>query len=456
MTPAFEVNFDGLVGPTHGYAGLSYGNIASFNHRAMVSNPREAALQGLIKARALMGLGLKQGILPPQERPDIKALRRLGFCGTDSQILEASAKQAPEILASMSSASSMWTANAATVSPSADSGDGKVHFTSANLNQKLHRSIEFETTTRILRSIFPSEQHFAHHEALIPCDALGDEGAANHTRLCGNYGEPGLQFFVYGRVALDSSVGSTDAVYGPKRFPARQTIEASQAIARLHQLNPENTVFAQQSAQSIDGGAFHNDVISVGNQNVFFYHETAFRDGEKVIGELKSRYERICSRPLETICVPSKEVSLEASVKSYLFNSQLVTLADGNMALIAPHECEETPSVSDYLKRLVGEARTGLRQVRYFDLRQSMRNGGGPACLRLRVVLNQNQLAATNQGALFSEEKFTLLKKWVETHYRDRLEPTDMRDPKLLNESRTALDELTKLMNLGSIYDFQR
>ena len=26
---AYEVNFDGLVGPTHNYAGLSYGNVAS-------------------------------------------------------------------------------------------------------------------------------------------------------------------------------------------------------------------------------------------------------------------------------------------------------------------------------------------------------------------------------------------------------------------------------------------
>ncbi|WP_370298967.1 N-succinylarginine dihydrolase, partial [Pontibacterium sp.] len=125
---AFEANFDGLVGPTHNYAGLSFGNVASEKHQAEVSNPKQAAKQGLTKMKALNDLGLVQGVLAPQERPDINTLRQLGFGGSDADVLAAAAKQAPRILAACCSASSMWTANAATVSPSADTANGKVHF----------------------------------------------------------------------------------------------------------------------------------------------------------------------------------------------------------------------------------------------------------------------------------------------------------------------------------------
>jgi succinylarginine dihydrolase len=44
---------------------------------------------------------------------------------------------------------------------------------------------------------------------------------------------------------------------------------------------------------------------------------------------------------------------------------------------------------------------------------------------------------------------------WVERHYRDRLVPADLCDPALARESFTALDELTGILRLGSIYDFQ-
>jgi len=450
-TDAFEANFDGLVGPTHSYAGLSYGNIASMTNRADISNPREAALQGLIKAKALADLGFKQGVLAPQERPDCFALRKLGFSGTDSAVLETAFKQAPEILAACASASSMWTANAATVSPSADSADRKVHFTAANLNQKLHRSIEHETTTRILKAMFNNEQHFSHHGALIPSDTMGDEGAANHTRFCREYGEKGVQLFVYGREALASSANSA----GPKLFPARQTLEASKSIARLHQLHSDAVLFAQQAPSSIDGGAFHNDVVSVGNQNVFFYHELAFVDSDAEIAKLKKRFESTCQTEFIAIKVPDKSVPLTDAIKSYLFNSQLITLKPGEMMLVAPKECEETATVQRYLQDLIVQAKTPIRSVRHFDLRQSMRNGGGPACLRLRVVLNKNELAATNPSVMLNEQLFSALKNWVEKHYRDRLTAKDLADPKLLIESRTALDELTNILQLGSVYPFQ-
>src|SRR3954469_13600147 len=129
---AYEVNFDGLVGPTHNYAGLSYGNVASMKHKLSVSNPRQAALEGLEKMKFLASLGVKQAVLPPHERPHLQTLRRLGFSGSDADVLRTAQQRDPTLLAMVSSASTMWTANAATISPSADSEDHRAHFTPAN------------------------------------------------------------------------------------------------------------------------------------------------------------------------------------------------------------------------------------------------------------------------------------------------------------------------------------
>lgn len=266
----FEVNFDGLVGPTHNYAGLSFGNVASLNNANAVSSPKQAAKQGLLKMKALSDMGMMQGVLAPQERPDIAALRRLGFSGSDARVLESAAKQSREIFLACCSASSMWTANAATVSPSADTADGRVHFTPANLTNKFHRSLEPQVTGNILKATFANEKHFAHHLHLPDNEHFGDEGAANHTRLCSDYSHAGVELFVYGRHAFDPSKPA------PTKFPARQTLEACQAVARLHGLSEEGVVYMQQNPDVIDQGVFHNDVIAVGNQNVLFYHDQAF------------------------------------------------------------------------------------------------------------------------------------------------------------------------------------
>lgn len=447
---AFEANFDGLVGPTHNYAGLSYGNVASMNHKALVSNPREAVLQGLKKMKALADAGFVQGVLAPQERPDMKVLRRLGFSGNDENVLKAALAENPAILSSCYSASSMWTANAATVSPSADSTDRKVHFTAANLNNKFHRSIEHETTTRILKSMFKDDSAFVHHESLPRTVAFGDEGAANHTRFCEDYGKKGVQLFVYGQVAFDSSAKS------PTKFPARQTLEASRAIARLHNLSEDQCVFAQQNPAAIDAGAFHNDVVSVGNKNVLFYHEEAFLDAARTISELTEKYTKQSTNQFVPLRVGSAEVPLADAVKSYLFNSQLLSLPDGKMCLVAPQECQETPSVRAYTEKLLKDPKSPIQKIMYFDLRQSMQNGGGPACLRLRVVLNENELAKANAKVLMNDELYKTLTAWATKHYRDRIAMADLADPKLIFESRAALDELTQILNLGSVYSFQR
>lgn len=440
-----EFNFDGLVGPTHNYAGLSYGNVASKSNQGRTANPKQAALQGLKKMKALHDMGIPQGVLPPQERPNINYLKSMGFNATkESEIIEKAYKADPTLLAIATSASAMWTANAATVSPSADTQDGKVHFTVANLFANAHRAQEHRTTYKILQAIFESDKHFKVHPALMGGDSFSDEGAANHTRLCSDFTQQGLELFVYGRSALDSQKPK------PNKFPARQTLEACQAIARRHQLDEHKAIFIQQNPEVINQGVFHNDVISVGTKNLLFAHDQAFLNQPQVFEELSKKMPE-----LYILEVGTKQVSVEDAVKSYLFNTQLISTEHNKMIIIAPEECRNTESVFQLLSSYEQDSKVPIEKVHYFDLRESMQNGGGPACLRLRVVLNQEEQKAVNKSCIMSEKLYLSLTQWVEKHYRDKIEPEDIQDPQLLQECRMALDELTSILNLGSIYEFQ-
>ncbi|MDK2635299.1 N-succinylarginine dihydrolase [Pantoea stewartii subsp. indologenes] len=439
---ATEANFDGLVGLTHHYAGLSFGNEASTRHQHQPSNPRLAAKQGLLKMKALADMGFVQGVIPPHERPGIAVLRQLGFSGSDAQVLEKAHKTAPALLSAASSASAMWVANAATVSPSADSADRRVHFTVANLNNKFHRSIEAPQTAALLRALFRDPRHFVVHDALPQVARFGDEGAANHNRLGGDYGDAGVQLFIYGRD------GQSDTA--PRRYPARQTREASEAVARLHQLSPEKVIFAQQNPAVIDQGVFHNDVIAVSNQQLLFCHQQAFVDQPNLLAQLRDHVPGFVA--LE---VPTARVSVQDAVSTYLFNSQLLTRPDGSMMLVLPEESRQHPGVWEYLREQV-EGGGPLQSLHVFDLRESMHNGGGPACLRLRVVLTPEERQAVNPAVLMNDHVFATLNRWVDKHYRDRLTQSDLGDPQLLEEGRVALDELTRLLDLGNVYTFQQ
>ena len=441
-----EVNFDGLVGPTHNYAGLSEGNVASVSNAQNSSNPKEAALQGLKKMKALYDMGLNQGVFAPQERPDIYTLKRLGFQGTDAQVLAAAYQTSPMLLASCCSASTMWTANAATISPSADTLNGKVHFTAANLANKFHRSLEPKATSNILKAMFADNRHFEHHQHLNDNEHFGDEGAANHTRLCEGYGDTGLEIFTFGRFAFNRNKPA------PIKYPARQTIEASQAIARLHGLSTDNTIFVQQNPTVIDQGVFHNDVIAVGNQNVLFYHEQAYLNKDAFREEVLRKYK---GDNLNLVEVSTEEVSIKDAVNTYLFNTQIITLNDGVMAIIAPTHCRDNPKVNQYLQSLIA-TNNPIQKVIFFDVNESMKNGGGPACLRLRVALTEQELLAVNPSCLLTNTLYEQLVTWVNKYYRDQLAIDDLRDPQLLIESREALDELSQLLSLGDVYQFQQ
>jgi len=440
---AMEANFDGLIGPTHNYGGLSDGNLASASNAGLVASPRAAALQGLEKMKFMHEAGLWQGILPPQQRPHLPTLRRAGFTGTDVQVFEATWEQAPRLMKNCLSASSMWAANAATVSPSSDSADNTLHLTPANLSTMLHRSIEHPQTQRALETAFP----FASvHPALAEQSVFADEGAANHVRLCGNRGEQGVELFVYGR---DGYAASRPG------YPARQTLQASEAIARSHKLDPARTVYALQSDAAIDAGAFHNDVVCVGALQTLFYHELAFADTAAMQAAVSKAANGLFTPNFAQ--VPLAEVPIADAIKAYLFNSMLVQMPSSDrLTLIAPLETQENTATKTYCDKLI-TSNGPIGEVRYVDVRQSMRNGGGPACLRLRVTLTPEEWAKVNEGNKFSPKLYERLKMWVTKHYRESLAPEDIRDISLMTESFAALDELTEIMELGSrFYPFQR
>jgi len=402
-----EANIDGIVGSTHNYAGLSYGNIASEKHAFSTSNPKLAALQGLEKMKFLHDLGIPQIIMPPQPRPALHILKSLGY----------DINNAPdELLAKVYSASAMWVANAATISPSVDTADGKVHITPANLVSKFHRFIEVPTTANYLKQIFPE---FVHHEPLPAHLLYADEGAANHMRICNAHGETRTEIFVYGEKT--------------NKFPARQTLLASQAIARLHKLNPAKTIFLKQNSAAIDAGVFHNDVIAMSNQNLLIYHEMAYyNELEEFSGTIKK------------LKILERELPLSEAVSTYFFNSQLVTLPSGKMVVIAPKECEESNNARNCFKKLVEEGH--IETVYYLDVRESMKNGGGPACLRLRAPLRDDEFATVNRKFILNSEVFYLLCQWINQHYRDKIHPSDLRDPLLMRESQIALSELKTIL----------
>lgn len=446
MSKANEANFDGLVGPTHNYGGLSFGNLASARNEGLVSRPREAALQGLAKMKWLADEGLVQGVLPPHERPYMPLIRAAGFGGSEEDAIAACWREEPGLAKACYSASAMWAANAATISPSADTLDGRVHFTPANLSTMLHRSIEGEQTAKALRAAFPDPAHFMVHDPLPMHSDFADEGAANHVRLCADHGEAGVELFVHGRDHESKALSE---------FPARQTLRSQIAMVRRHGLADQNVVLARQSDAAIAAGAFHNDVVCVGARNTLFFHEFAFADTDQVRADISraaiGRFDPIF------VEVSNTEVPIADAITSYLFNSMLIAWpGEDRLVLLAPIECEETPSVARYCEHLVA-GNGPIGRVKFVDVRQSMRNGGGPACLRLRVVLNDAEVEATNPAMLINDQSYRQLVQWVETHYREALAPEDLVDPALWRESRTALDELTRILDLGSdFYPFQR
>jgi len=412
-----EINFDGIIGPSHNYAGLSRGNIASASNAGDVSQPRAAALQGIEKMRHNLALGLPQGFFMPLDRPDAPWLQTLGTTREDAE---------PHLRAQAWSASSMWAANAATVSPAPDSADGKCHLTVANLVTMPHRSHEWPGTLAQLRLAF-ADPAFAVH-APIPAP-FGDEGAANHMRLCSGHDAAGVEIFVYG--------------LSGGRFPARQHLDASKAVARRHRLDPGRTLFIRQSDSAIQGGAFHNDVVAVANEHVLFTHETAFEDRDAAHAEIRAAFPAV-----EIVEVPASAVSLPDAIKSYLFNAQLVGLPDGaGMGLVLPIEAQATPAVWQWLEAHVA-GNGPIRRLLPVNVRQSMANGGGPACLRLRVVADPR---AVDPRFIADEAKLDRIADVVASHWPEAIAPGDLASAALTADVRKARAALLEKLDLSEL-----
>ncbi|MCL6250732.1 N-succinylarginine dihydrolase [Altererythrobacter sp. KTW20L] len=411
-----EINFDGIVGPSHNYAGLSLGNLAATKNAGGTSYPRAAALQGLAKMRGNMTLGLAQGYLLPLPRPNAGWLDEVAADATTDRALVAGAW----------SASSMWTANAATVSPAPDTQDGRCHLTVANLVTMPHRSHEWPDTHRQLRLAFADSRHFGVHHPVPMC--FGDEGAANHMRLAPSHGQPGLEVFVYGRSG------------GP--FPARQHEQASRIVARRHGLDPARMLFVEQAPEAIAAGAFHNDVVAVANEHVLFTHECAFADPAGTYAAIAAK----CPGA-QVVEVPASAVSLNEAVRSYLFNAQLVTPPSGEMTLVVPGECKESAPVWTWLQAMLA-GNGPIRQVKVVDVRQSMANGGGPACLRLRVVADPTTV---DPRFLLDEARADAMEALIAQMWPEQIDPADVGSASLAASIHSARTALLDLLGLGEL-----
>lgn len=431
-----EINFDGLVGPTHNYAGLSFGNLASVSHQGSVSNPRQAALQGLSKMRWLMDRGCVQGVLPPQPRPNLAALRQLGFQGPAEAVLQQAWQQSPQLFSMCCSASSMWVANAATIFPSCDQPHQRCVLVPANLISHFHRSQEVATTKALLDYVFADKRYFQVQQSLPAVMEFGDEGAANHMRI-GMGDEPALHVLVY---------GSDNASQGnPKRYPSRQTREASAALARLSGLSDSQLVMVKQSAEAIDAGVFHNDVIAVSHDGVLLCHEKAFLNQQQALQEI----ERRGNGRISIVEVKDADISLEKAVSTYLFNSQILGAPDQRILLL-PAECELDTQVKDYIEHHLKTA-LNLQEIAYLDLQQSMRNGGGPACLRLRVTLSDKELVALQGKLILNDERHQQLVDLVSRRYPEQLSLDQLSNWEFAREILDIVREIYRSLALPEV-----
>ena len=443
-----EINFDGLIGPTHNYSGLSDGNIASKKNFFSVSNPKEAALQGLKKAKILINAGLNQGLFLPHERPFIPGLKKLGFSGDNETILKSAYEYSKVLLSNFSSASSMWAANAATISPSPDTKDGKVHITPANLNTMFHRSLESDFTYTQCKLIF-SDTCFVVHKPALSISGYGDEGAANHLRISKTHEDKGFEIFVFGESAFKEEAF---AEYQKTSFIKRQALEVSKSVALSHKLDRNNVFYLQQHPRAIDKGSFHNDIVSLSNENIFIAHEKAFLNRDVLNHVLKHLELEV--ENFNYIEIPDKEIPLDDIISSYLLNSQLFTNGEGEMQLILPAEVQNYENCMQWLDKL--KQTSDVKLFDFVNIKQSMMNGGGPACLRLKVILNEDEINKVNKNFILNNKRLELIEDLIEREYRDELYPDDLKDPSLLDESRRVLDELTQIFGTGSIYEFQK
>jgi len=410
-----DLNFDGFPGPTHHFGGLGYGNMASKASALSSSSPRRAALQAIEKMKMMVDMGVIQGILPPHPRPYMPLLAEFKH---------------PIIVRVANSSSFMWAANAATVTAAPDAADGRIHFTPANLVSNLHRSIEASLTTQILGAIFHDTRYFKVHSALPA--AFPDEGAANWTRLQRNDGTA-VSLAVYGR-----SIRAPDEL--PHHIVPRQSKEALELIADRHGMGPDSVVFLKQSPQIVDQGVFHNDVIATGHGDLMIMHEAAY--------DAPSMHLLDCVHGIRRLVVSNDELSVPDAVESYWFNSQIVRDGAGRCVMIAPERCMKLPHIERLTARVIA---AGIDDVRFVSLSESLANGGGPACVRLRVPISHDMLAAIPSAVIMTQSRLNTLTQCVMRWYPEALNVSELAT--VHQNTLHGLRELWEILGMGKLFD---
>jgi succinylarginine dihydrolase len=140
-------------------------------------------------------------------------------------------------------------------------------------------------------------------------------------------------------------------------------------------------------------------------------------------------------------------VPIGDAIRSYLFNSQLVTPPDGAMTLVAPTECRETPSVAAWIERHLA-SNGAIRRVNFVDVRQSMANGGGPACLRLRVACDP---AEVDTRFLVDEAKLDRLAGLVAARWPEEIVSSEIQSAALIADIERARLSLLDLLGLSEL-----
>lgn len=439
-----EINIDALVGPTHHFGGLGVGNLASMAHERQASHPKLAALEGVAKAALVARLGVPQFVWLPPLRPRFDLLSPYGFQGSLSEQLSAAQRLAPRALSAIFSSAFMWAANAATVSPAVDTRDQRLHMTPANLISSWHRATEANERALDMEELFQHAlPHVTVHPPLPSIIPLRDEGAANHMRLCDPSGMRGLNLFVY---------GEEDAASEPTcRFLPRQTRAACEAIARAHQLDPNTTFFLRQHPAAISAGVFHNDVIATSHQGLLIHHALAFWEGENCLRQIEAAFQTHTGQPLLRLEISHHELPLPLAVQSYFFNSQLLTPAGSDrMTLVCPAQCQAIEAARQLIERLITDPRVPIDSVHYVSLQESMANGGGPACLRLRVPVDVQVLHGMNATLRMDDNLAECLNAAIDRWYPDSVTSDDLIDSEFVAAARRAVSEVHQAVRSSS------
>ena len=368
-----QVFIDTIPGPTNHFGGHAVGNIASMNSKNNILNPQKAALEWLEKVKKVAMIGGNQFVLPPQRRPLTHKKKTL----TQSDI----------------SSSFIWMANAGLFIPRIDTQLENNQFIPANMKQSEHRNIEHPFHQYWLKKILKySKCNF--HKILD----INDEGSANSIRLWHKKNQCGVNIFVYGKPNA--------------RYPIRQSKSSCEKIINI--TKPRHYILLEQTKEAIDAGVFHNDVIAFGFKNTIICHEKAFSNQKQELKKLKKIFTNSLNAPLNIVEIANNSLSLNAAVKTYLFNSQVIEI-NNKFELICPIEVKENPNSYKITEKWVTN---GLfNKVHFVNIKSSLKNGGGPACLRLCLYLNDNEVKKIPTKFKLDKTKYKKISKIILEHY---------------------------------------